>query len=206
MPAFIHLSCITSLVQRETVTHMSQAEMFRYVLITIDGTEELQGQEAHYLWNPIIKKGSELEDRHLGHSSVLRCYSTNQLPIHYLLNDAGRLISGISRAELDMWFGWFLALYESPERVSHFLWWPETGRRSFCQKSMLTKKLATDFKHEKNKFPGLLPMSLGQKVLSCLHARGHSILRLSQRRKRKNGQDAENAGNHFSSKVSDHRA
>lgn len=79
MLALVPLSCFKPLGRSDTVTHMSLADLFRFVSSTFDGEEGQKGEEARHFWNPIIHKGSEVEDSRVWHSGVARYSSTIQL-------------------------------------------------------------------------------------------------------------------------------
>lgn len=101
MEASVPPSCSTILGRGEAVAHMWPVDLVRCVLNTFDGKETLQGEKARHFLNPIINKGSEVEERPLRMSGVAQYAWSNQLLIHYLVNVAGRLVYGIWRAELD---------------------------------------------------------------------------------------------------------
>lgn len=45
-------------------------DLLKFFLNTIDGEDALQVEEARHLWNPIIKKCLEVEDRRLRQSAA----------------------------------------------------------------------------------------------------------------------------------------
>lgn len=81
---------------------MSLPNLFGFVLNMLDNEEALQAEEGRDFCNPIINKWAEVGDRRLRlrlrlrQSGVVQYSPTNQLLIHYLVNDAGRLMYGIS--------------------------------------------------------------------------------------------------------------
>lgn len=74
-----------------------------------------------------------------------------------LMRDAGPLMYGTRRVELNGWMGRVFALSDVTEHLLYSLWLPAPESTFFCQEGMIRRRLAaTTFKNGKNKSPGLL--------------------------------------------------
>lgn len=65
MPAFVPPSFFPALGRSDTVTYVSLVDLFMFLLNSLDFEEALLCEEVPHIWNPIIKKGSEVEDQRL---------------------------------------------------------------------------------------------------------------------------------------------
>lgn len=79
-------------------------DLFPFVL-NIGGQKALQGEKVCRFWNQISSKGSEVRDQSLLQYDAAWYSRTNQRLMDHLVNDAGRVIYGILRVELDSWNG-----------------------------------------------------------------------------------------------------
>lgn len=177
--SFVSGSCFTALSRSDTFLSASLVGLFRSVLNTVSAEEARQGKEAGHLWNPIIKKGSKVEDHRLQQSSVVRYLRTNQLLMHHLAKDTERLLLGKQRAIMEVWIGWLLALWDLEERESHLLWLLGTARRFSCEEEMFgcSKLATTTLSLTKTSRLPSLPLSMSWNLVSCTHLRGHTVLR-----------------------------
>lgn len=141
IPAFIPPSCFIALGRNDTVTHMSLANLYRFILNRFNVKEALQGEKARPLWNPIVNKGLEVEDQRLRRSSMTQYVLSSQLLMFHLVNDARELMDGIWRAKQASWMGWAMALGELTERGSHLLWLLATAGCSLLSKRNVMLRL-----------------------------------------------------------------
>lgn len=132
MLSVVRPQCFTALDRSDTVTHMLLPDMFRFVLNTFKGEEALLGQEVHPFWNPIINKGSKVEDLRLRQLGDAQYLSRNQLLRHHVVENVGRLIYGIGRADLNVWIEWLLAFCGLTEHGSRLLLIASDRRSLLC--------------------------------------------------------------------------
>lgn len=66
----------------------------------------------------MINKGSEVDQLWICDADVYR-YFSNHLLMYHLVDDKRRLIIRVWPGELEIWIGWFLALYDLEEQKSH---------------------------------------------------------------------------------------
>lgn len=86
MQPFVPALCFTVLCKRDTVIFISRANLFRFALNTIDSKGTLQAKEANQFCNPILNKGSKVQDLLQRQPGVAWYSMTNQLLLHHLEN------------------------------------------------------------------------------------------------------------------------
>lgn len=185
--------------------HMSWADLFGFTLNSFDGAEALQGKEIRHFWNSVINKEAEVHDWRLQQSGLAQCLLKNQLLVHHLVNDAGGVMFGFWRVELDLWTAWLLAL-SNISSADGVLFGCQQQERSFiCQEGLLCRNLSTmTVSTTKTSRLAPLPWSLGQKELFCTGAQGHRILYSIRTHEKKTGHEVKNEGSHYLSKPSVH--
>lgn len=63
--SFISLSYFTEVGRRVRVIHVAREKHLQFLLSNFDDKEALQAKVTRHFWNPIIKKGSKVEDERL---------------------------------------------------------------------------------------------------------------------------------------------
>lgn len=170
--AFVPPWCFTGLGRSDTVTHMFLADLFRLVLNTFNGENELQSKEARHFWNPFIKKDAYVQDWRLQQSGSSWYSSTNQVLTNHLVSYAGQRMYGIPCIVLDVWITCLLDVCDLTEPRLHLLWFPETQERFLPSKGHVEVQFGNnDFERYKDKSKGILAIVAaleGAFLFACL--------------------------------------